>query len=114
MPLLVGPGAISAAVIYSSEAKAIGVEGLVAGVVAIVAVCICVLAAFLAANAISRVLGKIGMTIVVRVLGLILTAMAVQFLIVGVSDATRGVIRGSAAHPYPSAPTPAHASADTR
>jgi multiple antibiotic resistance protein len=105
MPLLVGPGAISAAVIYSSEAKAIGVGGMVAGVLAIVAVCVCVLGAFLAANAISRVLGKIGMTIVVRVLGLILTAMAVQFLIVGVSGATLGVIRGSAAHPYPSAPT---------
>jgi multiple antibiotic resistance protein len=99
-------------VIYSSEAKAMGVEGVVAGIAAIVAVCICVLAAFLAANAISRVLGKIGMTIVVRVLGLILTAMAVQFLIVGISGATLGVIRGSAAHPYPSASAPVHPSAD--
>jgi multiple antibiotic resistance protein len=114
MPLLVGPGAISAAVIYSSEAKAMGVEGLVAGVVAIFAVCVCVLAAFLAANAISRVLGKIGMTIVVRVLGLILTAMAVQFLIVGISGATLGVIRGSAAHPYPSVSSPQHPGADKR
>jgi multiple antibiotic resistance protein len=114
MPLLVGPGAISAAVIYSSEAKAIGVGGIVAGAVAILAVCACVLAAFLAANGISRVLGKIGMTIVVRVLGLILTAMAVQFLIVGVSGATLGVIRGSAAHPYASAPTPPPSDAGKR
>jgi multiple antibiotic resistance protein len=114
MPLLVGPGAISAAVIYSSEAKAMGVEGLVAGIVAIFAVCVCVLAAFLAANAISRVLGKIGMTIVVRVLGLILTAMAVQFLIVGISGATLGVIRGSAAHPYPSASGSQHSGPDRR
>jgi len=114
MPLLVGPGAISAAVIYSSEAKAIGVEGLMAGIVAIIAVSICVLAAFLAANAISRVLGKIGMTIVVRVLGLILTAMAVQFLIVGISGATLGVIRSSAAHPYPSAATSKPPSGDRR
>jgi len=114
MPLLVGPGAISAAVIYSSEAKAMGVEGVVAGVLAIIGVCLCVLAAFLAANAISRVLGKIGMTIVVRVLGLILTAMAVQFLIVGVSGATLGVIRSSAAHPYPSASAPPHAASDKR
>jgi multiple antibiotic resistance protein len=115
MPLLVGPGAISAAVIYSSEAKAIGAEGMIAGVLAIVAVCVCVLAAFLAANVISRVLGKIGMTIVVRVLGLILTAMAVQFLIVGVSGATLGVIRGSVAHPYPSASSPQqHPGADKR
>jgi multiple antibiotic resistance protein len=48
----------------------------------------------------------------VRVLGLILTAMAVQFLIVGISDATRGVIRGSAVHPYPSASATQHAGAE--
>jgi hypothetical protein len=38
--------------------------------------------------------------------------MAVQFLIVGISGATLGVIRGSAAHPYPSASAPVHLSAD--
>jgi multiple antibiotic resistance protein len=54
-------------------------------------------------------LGKVGMTIVVRVLGLILTAMAVQFLIVGVAGATMGVVRGSVAHPYLAPPPVAHA-----
>jgi multiple antibiotic resistance protein len=108
MPLLVGPGAISAAVIYASEAKAIGLEGQIAGIIAILAVCLCVLAAFLASGLISKALGKVGMTIVVRVLGLILTAMAVQFLIVGVAGATMGVVRGSVAHPYLD-PPPAHA-----
>ena len=80
-----------------------GLGGYVAGLVAILGVCICVLVVFLAARLISRVLGKVGMTIVVRVLGLVLTAMAVQFIIVGVSGATLGIIRGSAAHPYPAA-----------
>ena len=50
---------------------------------------------------ISRVLGRIGMTIVVRVLGLILCAMAVQFLLQGLSDSTIGLIRHSAVVPYP-------------
>jgi multiple antibiotic resistance protein len=104
MPLLVGPGAISAAVIYADEAHSIGVMGYAAGLAAILGVCVCVLIAFLASRLISRVLGKIGMTIVVRVLGLVLTAMAVQFIIVGVSGATLGIIRGSAAHPYPTKP----------
>lgn len=103
MPLLIGPGAISAAVIYASQAKELGWAGAGAGVAAILAVCVMVLIAFLLSGFLSKVLGKIGMTIIVRVLGLVLTAMAVQFIIVGVSGATLGIIRGSAAHPYPPA-----------
>ena len=49
---------------------------------------------------ITRLLGRIGLTIVVRVLGLILCAMAVQFIIIGAADATRGIIRYEAASPY--------------
>jgi multiple antibiotic resistance protein len=40
------------------------------------------------------------MTIVVRVLGLILCALAVQFIISGIADSTRGLIRHSAVAPY--------------
>jgi multiple antibiotic resistance protein len=111
MPLLVGPGAISAAIIYSSEARTVGNgwSGVGAGLVAILAVCICILIAFLLAGVISRALGKIGMTIVVRLLGLVLTAMAIQFMIVGVSGATLGVIRGSAVDPYPAGKAKPHA-----
>lgn len=101
MPLLIGPGAISAAVIYSAESKPLGWPGLAAGFAAIAAVSLCVLVAFLLSGLISRALGKIGMTIVVRVLGLILTALAIQFIIVGVSGATLGIVRSSAAQPYP-------------
>jgi multiple antibiotic resistance protein len=36
----------------------------------------------------------------VRVLGLILCAMAVQFLLAGVADSTHGLIRPEAAAPY--------------
>ncbi len=105
MPLLIGPGAISAVVIFASEAQAkFGWAGMGAGVGAIAAVCACVLLAFLASGFISRALGKVGLMVVVRVLGLILTALAVQFIIVGVSDTTAGIIKRSAAHPYPDAP----------
>jgi len=100
MPLLIGPGAISTVVIYSSEARAYGWEGLVAGVLAIAAVSASILASFWMTGLISRVLGKIGMTIVVRVLGLILCALAVQFIIAGVAGATHGVVRTDAATPY--------------
>jgi len=100
MPLLIGPGAISTVVIYSSEARAYGWEGYAAGVVAIAAVAATIMAAFWMTGLISKALGKIGMTIVVRVLGLILCALAVQFIIAGVAGATRGIVRTDAATPY--------------
>jgi multiple antibiotic resistance protein len=103
MPLLIGPGAISAVVIYASESARGGWEGRGSGVVAILAIAATVFAAFALSGVISKALGKIGMTIVVRVLGLILCALAVQFVIVGLADATGGIIKGSAAHPYPDA-----------
>jgi multiple antibiotic resistance protein len=101
MPLLIGPGAISTVIIYASGNAEAGWTGAIAGVGAIFAVCLCVLVTFLGAGLIERALGRIGMTVVVRVLGLILCALAVQFIIVGIQGATVGVIRSAVAHPYP-------------
>jgi multiple antibiotic resistance protein len=109
MPLLIGPGAISTVVIYAGEAKSLGFgwAGLGIGVAVIAAVSLTVMIAFWLTPIISRLLGRIGMTIVVRVLGLILCALAVQFILIGVSDATKGVIKTSASAPYATAPAPA-------
>jgi len=100
MPLLIGPGAISTVVIYASEAKAFGLSGAAIGLGVIAAISLSVMLSFWASPLISRVMGRIGMTIVVRVLGLILCAMAVQFVMAGVADATHGVILEKASAPY--------------
>lgn len=100
MPLLIGPGAISTVIIYASQGRAFGLSGAALGVGVIAAVAVSVLLSFLATPIITRLLGKIGLTIVVRVLGLILCAMAVQFMLAGFSDATRGLIRHETAVPY--------------
>lgn len=100
MPLLIGPGAISTVIIYASEAKDFGLAGMAIGVGVIAAVSLVLVATFWAAPVISKVLGRIGMSIVVRVLGLILCALAVQFVLIGVGDATRGLIRADAQAPY--------------
>ena len=100
MPLLIGPGAISATIIYAGEAKDFGWAGWVAGLGAITAVSLSTLLTFLLTPVISRLLGRIGMTITVRLAGLILCAMAVQFLIIGLNEATHGLMRQSAATPY--------------
>lgn len=104
MPLLIGPGAISTVIIYASEAREFGLAGAAIGMGVIVAVAASVLLCFWATPVITRLLGQIGMTIVVRVLGLILCAMAVQFILVGVADSTRGLIRSEAASPYQQGP----------
>jgi multiple antibiotic resistance protein len=100
MPLLIGPGAISTVIIYASQAKEFGLEGTVVGVGVIAAVAGATLLSFLATPVISKLFGKIGLSIIVRVLGLILCAMAVQFVLAGFADATHGVILRSAAAPY--------------
>jgi multiple antibiotic resistance protein len=100
MPLLIGPGAISTVIIYASQAKGMGLPGAAMGIGAIVAVSVATLLSFLATPLISRLLGKIGLSIIVRVLGLILCAMAVQFLLAGIADSTHGLIRPEAAAPY--------------
>jgi multiple antibiotic resistance protein len=100
MPLLIGPGAISAAIIYGGEARRLGAPGLAGGLAGIAAVSLATLVTFVFTPVIARVMGRIGMTIMVRVSGLILCALAVQFMIIGVNDATRGVIRQNVAAPY--------------
>ena len=101
MPLLIGPGAISTVIIYASEARDLGLGGLATGIGVIAAVSVLTMVCFWLTPLISRLLGRIGMTIIVRVLGLILCAMAVQFIIIGVSDAARsGIIKTDVVTPY--------------
>ena len=107
MPLLIGPGAISTVIIQASEAAKFGAAGWAVGAGAIIAVGIATLLSFMLTGPIIKLLGRIGMAIVVRVLGLILCAMAVQFVLVGISDATHNVISHAVAKPYAKAAAPA-------
>ena len=100
IPLLIGPGAISTAVIYAEEGHKFGAAGPVIGLAVIAANCLLIIASFWMTNVISRVLGKIGMVIVVRVLGLILCAMAVQFVLTGMAASTVNLVRKDTAAPY--------------
>lgn len=100
MPLLIGPGAISSVVIYASQAQGFGLRGAAIGVGVIGAVSVATLLAFLATPILSRLLGRIGLSIVVRVLGLILCALAIQFILAGFAESTTGFIREGVANPY--------------
>jgi multiple antibiotic resistance protein len=100
MPLLIGPGAISSAVIYAEEAKHLGATGALIGLGVITATALTIVLAFWFTSQISRAMGKVGMVIVVRVLGLLLTAMAVQFILTGWAASTMGSVRHDVAQPY--------------
>jgi multiple antibiotic resistance protein len=102
MPLLIGPGAISTVIIYASEARDYGMVGVFTGVGVIGLVALSTMLSFWATPIISRLLGRIGLAIVVRVLGLILCAMAVQFILSGIADSTHGLILDAASKPYQS------------
>lgn len=82
IPLIAGPGAISATVLLSASFP--GVIGTVA-MLAILAVCIAITFVVLVlAERIDRFLGATGRSILTRLLGVILAALAVQFVADGI------------------------------
>jgi multiple antibiotic resistance protein len=87
-PLLAGPGAIVATMVFvqqRQDADESAVAHWVAIVAAIVAVHVCVYLAMRFANVIHRVLKDSGVTLVTRIAGLLLAAIAVQMIATAVT-----------------------------
>ena len=86
IPLIAGPGAIASMILLAGE-----VEGdwlaLLAVHAAMVAVIAAALVLFLAAPLIERALGRTGILVVTRLLGMLLAALSVQFVIDGLRHA---------------------------
>ena len=99
-PLMVGPGTISTVIIQAGIARDLGYSGMAVGVAAIITTAAAILLTLLFSNTISRIFGRVGMVVVIRVLGLILCALSVQIIISAVSEITHNIILPSAAHPY--------------
>ncbi|MFN3224774.1 MAG: MarC family protein [Hyphomicrobiales bacterium] len=87
IPLMAGPGAIAAMVLLSHEAQELagwtGTGALVGVLAVIILACLTV---FLLAGRIERMLGNTGRIILTRLLGVILSALAVQFIADGVTQ----------------------------
>ncbi|HET7679065.1 MAG TPA: MarC family protein [Xanthobacteraceae bacterium] len=83
IPLMAGPGAITAMVLLSGRAA--GQPALLAGLIgtAVLVVALCLLT-FLAASRIEKILGITGNLVLSRLLGVLLAALAVQFVVDGV------------------------------
>jgi multiple antibiotic resistance protein len=83
IPLMAGPGAITATVLLAGRADGnmLRLAALVGIIAAVMVACLLV---FLAASRIERLLGVTGNTVLSRLLGVLLAAMAVQFVVDGV------------------------------
>ena len=84
-PLIAGPGAIGAAILLVAEAQ--GDLARIAAVVgALISVLVVAFVLMIAAAQVQRVLGVTGVHVVSRVLGILLAALAVQFLFDGLKQ----------------------------
>src|SRR5882757_3082397 len=89
IPLMAGPGAIAATVLLAGRADSDSMRlGILLGVIAVVlAIC---LAVFTAAGRIGKLIGSTGNVVMSRLLGVLLAALAVQYVIDGVRAALAG------------------------
>ena len=78
IPMMIGPGGISTVVIYTSSANTLLDKALVIIAGAVISL--------LAANKISKLLGETGLTILNRVMGMLLAAVAVEIVVAGLKS----------------------------
>lgn len=81
IPMLAGPGAISAVMVLIGQSH--GPKGMLPVIVAIAVTCVASYFILAGAVRLAKFLGQTGINIVVRFMGLLLTAIAIQFMING-------------------------------
>ena len=83
VPLLAGPGTIATAMNYSSSG---GLTGILLTMSVFAVLCIITFLCFIFSSRILSVIGKSGLSIVTRLMGLILAVIGMQMLIVGITE----------------------------
>jgi multiple antibiotic resistance protein len=92
MPLLAGPGSIATVVVLMSRARS---EALWHAAIVLAAIAVTAALSYLilaGAARVDRVLGRTGLNILERASGLLLAAIAIQFMIDGLSEALPGLL----------------------
>jgi multiple antibiotic resistance protein len=85
-PLIAGPGAIATMILLSGQADDPGLVGRLLPQLVMLAVIGLSFLLFLAAGMLERLLGATGIEVVTRLLGMLLAALAVQFILDGLAD----------------------------
>jgi len=84
IPLIAGPGAIASMILLTGQQP--GLLGLAWVSAVMVSVVAAVFVLFLAGGLIERALGRVGINVVTRLLGMLLAAVSVQFVLDGLRD----------------------------
>jgi len=82
IPMLAGPGAITAVILLTNKAETFTHQAILAGAIALVSALTFLILGFVASR--SKMISVIALKITGRLMGLILTAIAVQFILNGV------------------------------
>ena len=83
MPLIAGPGSMATMILLTSGADWTTTGAVIGVMAAVIAV---VFALFLLASPIERLLGNTGVTVATRLMGMLLAALSVQFVLDGLRD----------------------------
>ncbi|KRS17879.1 MarC family protein [Roseovarius indicus] len=81
IPLIAGPGAIASVILLAGQRP--GLEGLAWVIGVMLSVLVIVFVLFLTAGLLEKALGRTGINVVTRLLGMLLAALAVQFVLDG-------------------------------
>ncbi len=84
IPMIAGPGTITAVLLLMAKAKTIAADAVVLGCIA--AICVVTLICMLAATRLVRLLGLTGTNVIARVSGILLAALAMQFIFDGLEQ----------------------------
>jgi len=81
IPLVAGPGSIATIILLAGQHP--GILGIAEAIFVMLVVMAVVLAFFLSGGLIARILGKTGLNVLTRLLGMLLAALSVQFILDG-------------------------------
>ncbi|MCX9015288.1 MAG: NAAT family transporter [Candidatus Methanoperedens sp.] len=90
VPLLTGPGAITSGIVLFNSAKSVEEE-----ISLLVAILLVFLVSYIILSRSEKLFEKLGHTgtmVIVRIMGLLLAAIAIQFVITGIRDAAAGIL----------------------
>jgi multiple antibiotic resistance protein len=96
MPLLAGPGSIATAIVLMARARAGPWWHALPVLVAILVVALATFLILAGATTTARIVGRTGLAIVERAAGLLLVAIAVQFMLDGLGETLPGLLRSGA------------------
>lgn len=84
LPMIAGPGSMTTVIIYGTQADTFAEYAILSGI--LTGVLLLILATLLGSYRLHAVIGTMGMRLLTRVFGLIVMAIAVQFILEGLGD----------------------------